>query len=158
MNRKTNRRWLATGLLAVMLTTTGCERHTLYHHYEHTPLTAWEKSDTLFFAVRKMTDRALIRRDVELRISDRYPYQQLCLVVEQTTLPSRFIRRDTLNCRLTSPEGEMLGKGVTLYQKSFHLPDVILNEGDSLAIKVHHAMKRQSLPGIADVGILLKAY
>lgn len=158
MTRRISKWWLAAVLLTTMTAMSSCEQQTLYHHYEHTPLSAWEKSDTLFFTVKKMKDRAVIRRDVELRFTDRYPYQQLNIVVEQTTLPSRYMRRDTLDCRLISSKGDILGKGVMLFEQTFHLPDISLNEGDSLLFRIHHNMKRESLPGISDIGIRLTAY
>ena len=35
-------------LLAVLLLT-ACKQRTVYYHYEHTPLSGWEKNDTLVF-------------------------------------------------------------------------------------------------------------
>lgn len=136
----------------------GCGRKTIYHHYEHTPLTGWEKDDTLFFSVEHMTHDAVVQRDVELRIADNYPFRSLSLVVEQTVQPSCHSRRDTLDCQFMTPDGKILGQGITLYQYRFPLPDVKLNEGDTLSLRVYHNMRRETLAGIADIGIRMAAY
>ena len=145
-------------LLAVALALAGCNRKTIYHHYEHVPLAGWAKNDTLCFSVSPVSERAVAQRDVELRTSGDFPFQRLLLVVEQTAYPSRICRRDTLNCLLVDPEGNIKGDGATLYQYRFHMTDISLNEGDSLSVRIRHDMKREVLPGIADVGIRLTAY
>ena len=150
---------LVLALVVVALTTAGCYRsNILYHHYEPTPVSGWGKNDTLLFAVAPARQRAVVQREVELRMAGSYPYQQMSLIVEQTTLPSAIRRRDTLSCQLISPEGKIQGDGVSLYYYRFRIPDISLNEGDSLSLRVRHNMKRESLPGIADVGICLTAY
>lgn len=143
--------------LTVALAIAGCNRKTIYHHYEHAPVAGWEKSDTLTFTV-KAKERAVVQRDVELRISGDYPFQQLNLIVEQTAYPAAIRRRDTLNCNLIDPQGNIDGKGLSLYQYRFHMTDISLNEGDSLCVRIRHNMKREILPGIADVGLRLTAY
>ena len=87
-----------------------------------------------------------------------YPFQSINLIVEQTTLPARLFRRDTLNCNLVTAKGKIKGEGITLYQYRFALPDISLNEGDSLSVSIRHNMKREILPGIADIGLRLTAY
>jgi hypothetical protein len=43
-------------------------------------------------------------------------------------------------------------------QQEFPLPDISLNEGDSLSVTIHHIMSRETLTGISDVGLLLQVY
>ena len=145
-------------LFTVALALASCNRKTLYHHYEQTPLGGWEKNDTLLFCVPAAQQRAVVQRAVELRISGAYPFQSLSLVVEQTTLPSHIRRRDTVSCRLINANGTVEGGGVSLYQYQFPLTDISLNEGDSLCIAIRHNMKREIIPGVSDVGIHLTAY
>ena len=45
---------------------------------------------------------------------------------------------------------------MSYYQYDFPLSTLRLKEGDSLALVVRHAMKREILPGISDVGIIAK--
>ena len=120
-------------------------------------MTGWEKNDTLTFSV-KVKERAVVKRDVELRISGEYPFQRLNLIIDQTTYPTGISRRDTLNCDLIDPQGNIRGRGLSLYQYRFHMTDISLNEGDSLCVSIRHNMKRETLPGIADIGLRLTAY
>ena len=144
--------------MALLTALTACNRQTLYHHYEPTPLSGWERSDTLLFTVDKAKERAVVQRDLELRVTSAYPFQSIHLVIEQTTLPSRIYRRDTISCRLTTPDGRIMGDGINLYQYRFPLSDISVNEGDSLCFHIHHDMRREIIQGITDVGIRLTAY
>ena len=157
---KNNKTRFATKLLmAVALPlTVACDRQTAYNHFEHTSVNGWEKNDTLTFDVGALERGGNYREEVGLRINSLYPFQGLCLVIEQQKLPMGIVRSDTLNCSLLDDKGNVKGKGVGYYQYSFHLTDLSLNEGDSLHISIHHNMKREILPGIADVGIKLSTY
>ena len=158
MSRRSNRWLYLIVVLTVALAVASCDRKTIYHHYEPTPLAGWEKGDTLFFAVKPIGQQTTIQRDIELRIADSYPFRSLNLIVEQTTLPSYKIRRDTVDCQFMTPNGKVLGQGITLYQYRFRLPDVSLNEGDSLRLSIYHNMRRETLTGIADIGIRMTGY
>ena len=155
---KRSKRLLCLTLITVALAMAGCNRKTIYHHYEQTLLTGWEKNDTLQFCIPASRVRAVVQRDIELRISGDYPFQRLSLIVEQTTLPSHIFRRDTVNCPLITQKGAVMGRGVSLYQYRHPMSDISLNEGDSLVIHIRHNMKREILPGIADIGVRLTAY
>jgi gliding motility-associated lipoprotein GldH len=45
------------------------------------------------------------------------------------------------------------GQGVSIYQFAFPIADIDLQEGDSVQFRIRHDMKREILPGIADIGI-----
>ena len=77
------------------------------------------------------------------------------IIVKQTTLPSGVSRTDTLSCTLADEDGNILGKGVNYYQHVFPLTNISLSEGESVVIAIRHNMIRETLPGIADVGIRL---
>lgn len=145
---------LLTLLFAVALV--ACNRKTVYHHYEHTPIAGWEKNDTLTFDVGPVAAGGHFHEEIGLRINGMYPFMSLCLVIDQTTQPGGLLRRDTLNCSLIDNRGNVKGRGISSYQYNFHLTDITLAAGDSLHVCVRHNMKREILPGIADVGILLR--
>lgn len=135
-----------------------CDNAMVYSHYEHTSLAGWEKADTLFFKVDSLKKGGQYREGMGVRINGDYPFTRLCLVVEQRALPSGFRRSDTLFCDLFDHDGAISGgSGVSLFQYEFRLPEVNLLKGDSLMLTVHHNMKRDILPGIADVGFWLEA-
>ena len=153
------RRWshtLAVLLLtATALSAVGCKSRTVYHHYEHTATTGWEKDDTLFFRVPAMGQGSELSEEVELRTNSSYLFQDVSLIIKQTTFPSKVSRTDTLFCTLTDEEGNIQGKGVNYFQHRFHLTNFYANKGDSMVIAIRHNMRRDLLPGIMDVGVRL---
>ena len=94
--------------------------------------------------------------DLGLRINATYPFMGLTLIVEQFSYPDRKRRVDTVNCKLMDSNGKMKGYGIGSFQYTFHITDLDLQQGDSLHIGVRHDMKREILPGISDIGIILK--
>ncbi len=135
-----------------------CNRKTVYHHYEHTTVNGWEKNDTLSFTVMPLGSSCVLHEEVGLRINGLYPFMSLCLVIDQETRPGAMFRRDTLNCSLIDSRGNVKGQGVGYYQYSFHLTDLSLGADDTLRVRVRHNMKREILPGIADIGLMLRKY
>ena len=142
-------------MIAVALALAGCDRDTLYFHYESTPLLGWERTDTLAFSDIAVKASSNYKEEIGLRINDDFPFQSLFLVVEQEIRPHNIMRTDTLNCRLTDKNGMMKGRGLRFYQYNVHLTTLHLNAGDTLNVRIRHHMKRESLPGIANIGIKL---
>ena len=135
-----------------------CNEKTAYYTFHHTPITGWEKNDTLLFDIPKLKTSGNYRSDLTLRINNMFPFMRLTLIVEQTVLPLDTTRIDTLNCELIGSNGIVKGNGISYYQYSFYLTDLQLLQGDSLHIKVRHDMKREILPGISNVGIRLNRF
>ena len=153
-----------TLLLTATLLLVACVGNKVYDHYEHTPLAGWEKNDTLIFSIPKsaITGGNYII-DLGLRINASYPFMGLTLVVEQsvfrqTANASHILFRqqtDTLSCKLIDERGNAQGAGVSHYQFRFNVSEMPLQPTDSLHIRVRHDMKREILPGVADIGIQL---
>ena len=150
-----NKCWICLGImLAVTIGMASCDRKTIYYHYEHAPIAGWEKNDTLCFDVPPVSAGSY-REELGLRIDTDYPFMGLCLVIKQTILPSGYVHHDTLNCSLVDRNGNHKGTGISFYQYNFHVNTLRLHEGDSLHITVKHNMKREIMPGVADIGIRL---
>ena len=146
----------AAGLMTALLLALGsCDYYTVFDKYDHTPIAGWEKNDTLTFDVPPLPRSAIYREELGLRINDAYPFMSLRLIVEQRLMPQGTVRRDTLNCRLIDEDGNIRGQGVSYYQYSFPITHLKLQKGDSLHVSIRHDMKREILPGIADIGIKL---
>ena len=135
---------------------TGCDSRTVYDHYEHTPVSGWEKNDTLVFETEPIMQEGRYKEEIGLRINGSYPFMGLNLQVEQTILPSKDTHSKTLSCQLIDDEGNAKGRGVSHYQYMFHLTTLQLNRGDRLRVAIRHGMKREILPGISDIGIRLQ--
>ena len=150
-----NSRWVSLSvLLTVAISLASCDCKTIYYHFEHAPVAGWEKNDVLSFNVSPVSE-GTYREELGLRIDKSYPFMGLCLVIKQTILPSGYVHSDTLNCNLIDQNGNNKGPGLSYYQYTFHVNTLHLQEGDSLNITVKHNMKREIMPGIADVGIRL---
>lgn len=93
--------------------------------------------------------------ELGLRTTGDYPFTSLTLSIEQRVIPAKSIKNYSIKCKLMEENGVTRGQGVSVYQFAFPVADVDLNEGDSVQIRIRHDMKREILPGIADVGIKL---
>ena len=146
-------------LAATVLAFAACDNKTVYHHYEHVSTGGWDKNDTMKFSIPPIQKAGQYQEEVELRITNDYPFLGLTLLLEQTVMPmgkqERKMERQSLEYTLLTSEGHPIGTGVKHFNYSFRLKDLHLNEGDSLQINIVHNMKREIMPGISDIGIKL---
>ena len=146
-------------LLPVMFVTavvSACGGGTVYDKFVSMPSDGLEKNDTAVFDVPPVASSGRYIREIGLRIAAAYPFTSLSLEVCQTVEPGHRVSVDTLDCRLYDDDGNVLGHGISVYQYGFELPDIDLQKGDSLHVRVRHVMKREILPGITDIGFSLK--
>jgi gliding motility-associated lipoprotein GldH len=139
--------------LAVAMVLTACHGHTVFHHFEHTSIEGWDRSDTLYFQIPQVAEEGDYDGELEVRITDDFPFVSMDVVIERTILPSGQKHSETLTCRLIDNQGRPLGEGVSEYQNCFPLQTLHLQRGDSVAVSVYHFMRHETLKGIADVGI-----
>lgn len=130
---------------------TACSGGTVYDRYKH--VTEWERADTASFVVPAMTAGGAYSTDVGLRINANYPFKGICLIVDRRVLPADIVLSDTIDCLLIDNNGRATGRGLSNYQYLFHVDNMKLNQGDSLIVTVRHNMKRETLPGIEDIGL-----
>ncbi len=126
-----------------------------FMEYKHTPQSGWEKNDTISFCVpaaEKSGDYALT---LLLRTDNTFPFMSVEMLVDVTEERSLQHERYTMICELTNERGITKGNGINLFQHSFPIATRHLEPGDSLHVTVRHNMKREILPGIPDVGLLL---
>lgn len=135
-------------IITVAMLITACDRKTVFHQYSHVNVTGWEKADTMLYHVRGMDNDGSFKEEIGLRLNGSYPFLGLCIIVEQTILPSNVVTCDTLNCNFTNSSN-----GISYRQYKYHLKDIKLSKGDSIDIRIRHNMMREVLPGIADIGV-----
>ena len=151
-----NRKIVVTVVVGLMVLC-GCQHQTVYHQFLHVSESGWDKTDTLHFDIAPLKTDGIYHVDAELRTDKNYPFQQLTIEVNQTVYPSEETYHDKVNCDLISEEGEIGGDGISYFQYCFHVRDISLHQGDSIHLSLTHNMKREIMPGIADVGIRLSA-
>ena len=110
-NSKHTLLYISSLALLIMLLT-ACDKRTVYHHYEHTPLSGWERNDTLSFVVGPVGESGPYVEDLGLRIGNEYPFMSLNLIVDQEVSSTHEKRRDTLVCDLINEQGIVKKKGV----------------------------------------------
>lgn len=142
----------------LLLTLLSCNDNIVYYHYISTPLSGWDKNDTLYFYLPKTKVEGNYSVDLGLRVNDAYPFTSLTLIIQKTFFPSMTVSSDTIRCRLRDEKGEPRRQGVSYYQHTFHIDDLQLQQNDSVQVNIRHNMKREMLPGIGDVGIVMKQY
>jgi len=135
---------------------TACNYNKVYDRYLETENEGWEKNEPLVFGIDSLKEGGEYTLALGLRINDRYPFQNLQLIVDQTIFPSQEKVHDIIECKVTDKHGIKLGHGVSVYQYDFPVNRQLLNKGDSISVVVRHNMKREILPGIIDLGVSLK--
>lgn len=139
--------------LSLLLLIASCSGNTVYDHYNHTSVSGWDRGELLTYDVPRVKQAGKYATSLGLRVSEAYPFQSLTLIVEQTVLPGKKTTRDTLNCRIYDDKGAIRGEGISYFQYHFLVSEKNLNQGDSLHITVRHDMRREIIPGVADLGI-----
>lgn len=144
-------------LLAVALTQIAtlqsCETDVIYDRYEHIETECWDRSDTLFYNIPPVKKTGSYAFTVGLRTDSDFPFIGLGMVVERVVKPGNIVVKDTLKCIVADNKGNITGRGTGCYQYDYGIPPVSLHRGDSLHIIVRHIMRRETLPGVKDIGI-----
>ena len=145
------------GITAVvlLLLLCGCQQQIAYHQFRHISEPGWDKTDTLHFDIAPLSVDGDYQLHAELRTDKDYPFQQLTIEVLQKVYPSKETHHDVIVCDLISETGVIEGDGISFFQYQFHVRDLSLQRGDSIHVCISHNMKREIMPGIADVGIRL---
>jgi gliding motility-associated lipoprotein GldH len=113
----------------------------------------WERTDTMHFYIPHVQEPGVYQQQVMLRTDNSIPFLGISVIVEQEIYPRGEHKRKRINCPLIEKNGHVMGNGISCYQYSFKVDSVELYEGDSLHVYVMHHMKRETMPGITDVGI-----
>lgn len=142
--------------VCIVMGFTSCDTNTPYYHYAHTPIDGWEKNDTLRYDVQPLKKGGEHQITVALRLNGAYPFRKLYLIMEQDIYPRLQYKTDTICFDVTSKEGRFTGNGISYYQYTVPVCREHFIENDSIHITIRHAMKRDILPGISDIGIKLE--
>ena len=135
-----------------------CNNSTIFDQYAHTPISGWEKNDTLSFEVSPLAEAGMYQQGLGLRITGDYPFMSLTLIVKQTVFHNKLkvaseCKVDTVVCELIDKNGVSKGQGISYYQFNVPINTYKMHQGDSIHIAIQHDMKREILPGVSDVGI-----
>lgn len=130
-----------------------CTHHTLVHSFRSIPEEGWRRTDTLIFTLPTTLDDAEYALYIDLRLHNRFPYRELWLAVEHGVAGERGSICDTLCCHLSDQEGKLSGQGINLLQYETRAGTLPLQAGRQTQIRIHHLMRRETLPYIIEVGV-----
>lgn len=149
------RRYVSILLMAWMLLS-ACHDNLVFSTYKATPTNGWDKNEPVKFEVSSLPAEGEHQMLLGLRLSDSYPFRNFHVVVKQERYPSGEETTDTVIYDVVDRHGNINGQGVNYYQYEAPVRTLNLTEGDSLSITVKHIMKREIMPGILDVGVIIE--
>lgn len=136
--------------------TTSCIRHTIYHHYESVSLLhGWRSTDTLNYNIQLKDSMKPINLSLEIRHTDRYPYQDLWLQVTHNLTDSTVWEKDTLHLTLCNAKGNWNGTGgaTNLYVYNQPIETLIPQNSGKRELRISSLMSDSVLNNISDIGI-----
>jgi gliding motility-associated lipoprotein GldH len=145
---------------------TSCDSNVVLDEYRSIP-DQWHKDEIIEYRFTPPDTLNPYGLFVNIRNNSDYKFNNLFLIVEMN-YPHGKIDKDTLEYRMTNPEGEFLGKGFSdvkenkLWYRGYDKPFVFSESGD-YSIKIQHAMRENGeingidkLEGILDIGLRIE--
>ena len=161
MKHKVSTLFYIIALMTTIMSATSCSDPRTYDQYKSVSLQGWQRNDTLTFDIPRQWE-GNYQLDLCLRAAQTYPYRNLSVIIERKVIYFRQRKKlektynDTVNCEVINVKGTLVGhKGITSTEILQAVTSFRLNRNDSLQVKIHHIMNRESLPGISDIGIRL---
>ena len=147
----------AVFLVAATLASTACKNDVFHNETVHLKNNEWRAADTLFYTFESKDSLALYDFYFEVRNTTDYDMQNLYLFIT-AYYPGNTYSRDTAECILAAADGKWLGKGMGKHKDNRFLfrKGVRFRKPGNYIIAVNQAMRKDTLNGISDVGILIK--
>ncbi|MDG5491164.1 gliding motility lipoprotein GldH [Psychroserpens sp. SPM9] len=152
--------------LVILIIVTSCDSNRVFDEYKSVP-NQWNKDNKIEFKVTPPDSIKAYNLFVNLRNTDAYKYNNLFLIVE-LNYPNGKTLKDTLEYKMTHPDGTFLGTGFTdvkenkLWYKGYETP-FVFNESGEYTVNIQHAMRQNgnvygidNLEGITDVGFRIE--
>ncbi len=133
-----------------------CIGETRLHRYHPVGKDGWERTDTLEFPFSPDSADSFFRIHVGMRVAPSFSVRSLCLAVQYNLSNPDTTYTDTLCYELSDTLGSLTGRGVTRLQYEHSASPLHLHPNQSVAIRLYHLMKKETLPGVCEVGIRLE--
>lgn len=145
-------------LLMASVLVVSCGRKYVTNTYCSISVNGWNTQDTLTINIDTIRQSGNYDVSIAVRSTRFFPYQSLWLMTEMELAFPDGSFRDTLDCRITDEDGNFLGKGLTIHDNVYFLKTLFLKEGQYGKMRLYHIMRRDPLPGISDVGIIIEKH
>ena len=149
----------ALTIFTLFLLLISCDSNRVYDESRQIPDASWEQENILHFETEITDLESLYNFYINIRNTTDYKYSNIYFFIN-TSFPSGEIAHDTLECILADHRGKWLGKGFgkikeshILFKSRFRFP-----QKGNYRFDVEHAMRIDTLEGIADVGIRIEKY
>ncbi len=142
---------------------TNCDSKAIYSTYKTYP-NHWHKDSIATFNFTAPDTLNTYNLYINLRVNNDYEYNNL-YVIATLNYPNGKIEKDTLEYKITAPNGELLGIGFSdvkeqkLWYKGYNEP-FMFSETGNYAVNIEHAMRKngiidgvKQLKGITEVGL-----
>lgn len=144
-------------IIIITLAATACNNDVFHTESKHLKNSRWKAADTLFYNFNSKDTLALYDFYFEIRNTTDYDMQNLYLFIT-AYYPGNTYSRDTAECILAAADGKWFGKGMGKHKDNRFLfrKGVRFRKPGNYIIAVNQAMRKDTLDGISDVGILIK--
>lgn len=145
--------------IAVLLCLASCSGSYVYSHYEALPINGWQADSAVDFRFEIADSLEVYDIVLNLRHSERYPYQNVWFFTELCSADSvqgeLLLKADTLEYYLADRRGIWLGNG---FGRLKDMP-MLLKAGYSFphageyVMHVRQGMREELLTGVSDLGL-----
>jgi gliding motility-associated lipoprotein GldH len=144
-------------IIITSLVTTACTNDVFHSETVHLKNSKWKASDTLFYTFDSKDTLSAYDFYFEIRNTTDYDMQNLYMFIT-AYYPGNTYSVDTAECILAAPDGKWYGKGMGKHKDNRFLfrKGVRFRKPGNYIIAVNQAMRKDTLNGISDVGILIK--
>ena len=144
-------------IIVTTLVATACNNDVFHSESVHLKNNKWKAADTLFYNFNSKDTLASYDFYFEIRNTTDYDMQNLYLFIT-AYYPGNTYSRDTAECILAAADGKWFGKGMGKHKDNRFLfrRGVHFRKPGNYIIAVNQAMRKDTLVGISDVGILIK--
>ncbi len=141
-----------------------CDKNRVFHSYKNISNTKWHKDSLVIFNFNAPDTLHVYQSFITLRNDNTYKFSNLYLIVE-LNFPHGKIRKDTLQYKMTNPNGTFLGTGFGNIKenKLWYKENLHFTELGNYQIKIEQAMRENGNPdgityleGILDVGFRIE--
>lgn len=128
----------------------------LFHRFVHVDATGWLRDDTITITLPAVDSLTLADATLQVRAGQDFPFTTLRLRV--LIDDAEGLQRRLVDVPLYPADAEpILKESPTGIEADVPLGEVLLKPGKASSLRVCHAMRQQSVPGLRSVGVRLNS-
>jgi gliding motility-associated lipoprotein GldH len=140
--------------ILIVVLAAACQSDILYSEYTGFDKSGWNREQTARFSAEITDTISAASVDITLRTGSNYPYRNIYLFVS-TYAPGGMHITDTLEYMIADEKGNRYGKGAgNLRELDLkYRTNVFFPAAGTYLFVIEHAMRKETLEGIYDVGV-----